>query len=385
MRYIKAIFRKLKFYLFFTIAIIAKKRRNDVWIISERGTDARDNAYFFSKWLSKNHPEIKVWYVIDNKSADYNKLGKNIRTVQTNSFKHYLIYCEAAIRISTHAWGGDIPIPDYYKNSLFRRFDKHKFVFLQHGITKDYQPGLKYPVIKPDIFVCSAKPEYDYVKASFGHPAGVVKYTGFARFDNLHKHTDKNQILIMPTFRKCLQGISLEDFLNSEYFVKWNDVLNNPELCSLLKANDLELIFYPHYEMQKYVSCFKSQSQYIKIADFTHYDVQQLLMESKILITDFSSVFFDFAYMRKPVIYYQFDREHYIKDHYDFTKGYFDYDTMGFGEIASSLNELINEIETCIDHDCKLEEKYNKQVDWFFELHDQNNCERIYQEIQKIL
>ena len=108
-------------------------------------------------------------------------------------------------------------------------------------------------------------------------------------------------------------------------------------------------------------------------------------MESKILITDVSSVFFDFAYMRKPVIYYQFDREHYIKDHYDFTKGYFDYDTMGFGEIASSLNELINEIETCIDHDCKLEEKYNKQVDWFFELHDQNNCERIYQEIQKIL
>ena len=46
---------------------------------------------------------------------------------------------------------------------------------------------------------------------------------------------------------------------------------------------------------------------------------------------------------------------------------------------------MINEIETCIDHDCKLEEKYNKQVDWFFELHDQNNCERIYQEIQKIL
>ena len=73
---------------------------------------------FFSRWLSKNHPEIKVWYVIDNKSADYNKLGRNIRTVQTNSFKHYLIYCKSAIRISTHAWGGDIPIPDYYKNSL---------------------------------------------------------------------------------------------------------------------------------------------------------------------------------------------------------------------------------------------------------------------------
>lgn len=106
MRYIKAILRKIKFYLVFIIAVIVKKRRNDVWIISERGTDARDNGYFFSKWMSKNHPEIKVWYVIDNKSPDYEKLEKNIRTVQTNSFRHYLIYCEAAIRISTHAWGG---------------------------------------------------------------------------------------------------------------------------------------------------------------------------------------------------------------------------------------------------------------------------------------
>ena len=385
MRYIKAILRKVKFYLFFIIAVIVKKRRNDVWIISERGTDARDNAYFFSKWMSKNHPEIKVWYVIDYKSPDYEKLEKNIRTVQTNSFRHYLIYCEAAIRISTHAWGGDIPIPDYYKKSLFRKFDKHKFIFLQHGITKDYQPGLTYPIIKPDIFICSAKPEYDYVKGSFGHPEGVVKYTGFARFDNLHNHIEKNQILIMPTFRKWLQGISLNEFLDSEYFMKWNAVLNDPELCSLLKAYDLELVFYPHYEIQKYVSYFKSESQYIKIAGFNNYDVQQLLMESKILITDFSSVFFDFAYMRKPVIYYQFDREHYIKDHYDYTKGYFDYDTMGFGKVVSSLSELIDEIGTCIDQGCKLVGKYNEQVDKFFELYDQNNCERIYQEIQKIL
>ena len=58
---------------------------------------------------------------------------------------------------------------------------------------------------------------------------------------------------------------------------------------------------------------------------------------------------------------------------------------MGFGEVVFSLNKLINEIGTCISHDCKLAEKYNKQVDQFFELHDQNNSERIYQEIQKIL
>lgn len=58
---------------------------------------------------------------------------------------------------------------------------------------------------------------------------------------------------------------------------------------------------------------------------------------------------------------------------------------MGFGKVVSSLSELIDEIGTCIDQGCKLVGKYNEQVDKFFELYDQNNCERIYQEIQKIL
>lgn len=53
-------------------------------------------------------------------------------------------------------------------------------------------------------------------------------------------------------------------------------------------------------------------SKEIEIAKFKDYDVQQLLIELRILITDFSSVFFDFAYMKKPVIYYQFDRDKYI-------------------------------------------------------------------------
>ena len=62
-----------------------------------------------------------------------------------------------------------------------------------------------------------------------------------------------------------------------------------------------------------------------------NYDVQDLLKRSKILITDYSSVFYDFAYMKKEVIYYQFDYNDFFKKHYEI--GNFNFEKNGFGPI----------------------------------------------------
>ena len=56
---------------------------------------------------------------------------------------------------------------------------------------------------------------------------------------------------------------------------------------------------------------------------------QDLLNNSSVLLTDYSSVFFDFAYLKKPVIYY-----HPENDSYHYEGSYFDYETMGFGDVA---------------------------------------------------
>jgi len=357
----------------------------DIWLVSERGDDARDNGWFFFKYVKEKYPEVNVYYVIDCKSSDFEKIQTIGKFIHTNSFKHYVYFMLAKVRISTHIWGGDIPGIDYYYKLRFNRISKKKQVFLQHGITKDYQPGLCYPNVTPNLFVCGAKPEFDYIKDAFGHPENVVCYTGFARFDNLHVHEEKYQILIMPTFRKWLQGITVEEFEDSEYFRAWNHVLNDTKIHDMLKKNNLNLVFYPHYEMQKFVSCFKSSCKNVIIADFAHYDVQQLLMESKLLITDFSSVFFDFAYMKKPVLYYHFDRPKYIQKHYDFTKGYFSYDDNGFGEVVFDAENLIEYITKYIVEDFRLSDEYIERGNEFFTLHDEHNSERIFAKIQEII
>ena len=210
-----------------------------------------------------------------------------------------------------------------------------------------------------------------------------MKYTGFARYDALHNAKVKDQILLMPTWRLYLGDRTEAELSQSEYVTRWNAVLRDPRLLEALKENGKTLVFYPHYEVQKnYLHLFSANDPAVIVADFDHYDVQQLLKESQLLITDYSSVFFDFAYMRKPCVYYQFDEAQFRAGHY--RKGYFDYREMGFGEVLTEHDALIATVISYLECGCYMKAEYACRIDDFFPLHDTNNCQRIYEEIRKL-
>ena len=378
----------IKLALAKVVSLFAKlfPKYKNLWIIAERGDDARDNGYFFYEYMRKNHPEVNLWYVIKSSSADYPKVKALGNSVEHGSFKHFVVYCVSRVRISSSLWGGDLPVADYFNKMRFCLSKKRKFIFLKHGIVKDFLPmHCSKAAGNPNMYVCGAKPEFDYVTENFGHPQGVVKYTGLARFDNLHNIKTKNQILLMPTFRKWLQKMTDAEVAESEYVSAWNRALCDERIIDALEKSQNELIFYPHYVMQKHIDNFSSTSDRVKIAKFKDYDVQQLLIESKLLVTDFSSVFFDFGYMKKPTVYYQFDRKRYINEHYDYTKGYFDYDEMGFGEVALDHEALVLAICNSIENGFRVEEKYAKRLEKFFPVCDTKNCERIYDNILRLI
>lgn len=186
----------------------------------------------------------------------------------------------------------------------------------------------------------------------------------------------------MPTWRVWLNNLTQKEFVESEYFKQWSRVLNDEKLCAKLREENFQLIFYPHYEVQKYINSFVTTDSNVVIADFENYDVQDLLKDSMLLVTDFSSVFFDFSYMEKPIIYYQFDEDKFNEEHYK--KGYFDYRSMGFGDVIINHEELITKILQYIESNFVFEEKYKNRVGNFFELKDTNNCSRIFKEIEEL-
>lgn len=363
----------------FVFKFYNKLKKRKLWLVCENGLTARDNGYYLYKYIREKHPEEYCLYVIDKKSKDYEKVKKYNNIIQYKSFKHWLYYLSADLNVSSQKSGNPSQVLFYIIHVCLGLYKNR--VFLQHGVIKDYCEWLIYKNTKFKYFICGAKREYEYVRDFYGYPNGSVVYTGLARFDSLYDFkVNKKQILIMPTWRSWLgrETNSLSeksDFYETDYYKYWNGLLNNKQLVDYIENNNLELLFYPHIDMQKYLKNFNSISKNVKFLDL-NFDIQKVLKKSSLLVTDYSSVYMDFAYMRKPIIYFQFDQKEFRKRQYQ--EGYFDYNKDGFGEVTKSIKTTVDKILYYHKNDYVVRNKYLVRMDDFFALQDKKNCERIY-------
>lgn len=377
--------------VFLAVCLVApffrgQKRFRHLWIVSERGKDAGDNAFYLFCYIRKIDPCLNIRYIIAKDSPDADKVKAAGTVIRYKSLEHYLAIALSEVKISTHLLGYT-PL-DY----LFAKFERRglirgKRIFLQHGVTKDSPDVLFYKNSRPDLFVCAAAPEAEYIGKHFGHPRGVVQLLGFCRYDGLplaeEEQKGKRSILVMPTWRVGVSDYSAPRFLKSGYYLQWSEMLLSDDLGRLLEEYDYDLYFYPHFSMQKFTGLFKGGSQRVHIASREQYGVQELLIHTDIMVTDFSSVLFDYVYMKKPAVYYQPGQGD--RPGYHFEAGWFDYETNGFGKVARSLPETLEELEAIMRRGGKMEEKYLERSRCVFPYHDHENCKRNYEAIMKLV
>lgn len=380
---IRCVLILIVFFLSYPLAFIFFGKRK-LWLISEVDFDARDNGYHFFKYLRKNHKEINVYYLIGKKNHNYEIVKKLGKTLEPFSYKHMLIFIAAKMKISTMIHGCS---PSYYitKYFLIKHHGTGKNVALKHGIFKNLHPNYFNYNAHLDLICCGAKPEYEFINKNFGYKNGVALYTGLARFDALHNLEAKKEIFIMPTWRRWLDGISNdEEFKKSDYFINWNKLLESETFIKLARDNNLKIYFYVHPKLNRFIRSFSNLDKNIILLNSKNGDdIQKNLKDSSILITDFSSVFFDFAYMKKPAIYYQFDEEKYYSSHY--IKAYFDYRDNAFGPVCTNYNEVIDSLMDICRNNLKIKTKYLSRSNDFFPLYDNKNCERIYNAIMGLM
>ena len=208
----------------------------------------------------------------------------------------------------------------------------------------------------------------------YNYDEEIIQTLGFTRYDNLNNKNTKKQIVIMPSWRNYIKNE--DDLLNSEYFQRWNSLINNSDLINYAKDKNYEIVFKPHLNLYKFIDLFDT-NDYVIIDHVKKY--QEIFNESALLITDYSSIFFDFSYIKKPLIYYQYANDY----HFDSENGYFNYKKMGFGEVIDNEENLIDKIKFYLDSDCVMEDIYKTRVDNFFKHTDKNNCKRTYEWIYK--
>ncbi|MEN1895682.1 CDP-glycerol glycerophosphotransferase family protein [Staphylococcus nepalensis] len=352
-------------------------KSNDVWLIGERTDTAQDNGIQFFKWLQLN-TNIKSYYVIDEDSNDYNKIKHLENIIIFGSKQHFEIASQANVLISTHDLENILP---YKTAKNFWGYENSIRIFLQHGVLG--RKKVEYDKDNYDLpfhlfNVSSTEEKYDVVVNQLGYSPENVVVTGLPRFDNLPLEPEDKikKILIMPTWRDWLN--SDYAFENSEYMKKYKDLITNPEFLKLIQKYNIEVNFYPHYRAQSF---FKNHLDNIKgLINYVHLGeqtVQDLLIEHDILITDYSSVSFDFSYMKKPVIFFHFDVERF------FRKGILRPIEESFiGDIVYNEDTMLDKIEDIINSKNK---DLIPDLSNIFDFIDHKNNERVYHEILKKL
>lgn len=363
------------FLILCPIAFIVYRKKN-VWLFCERGNDAKDNAFFFFRWINTTHKDVQSYYVINKKSFDYSRVISTGKIVKKGSLKHWLVYISSKVRVFTHLYTCS---PNKYLSVFFIKYKKRRSidVFVQHGITYNFQDCFFKINNKADLVICGAKSEYDYLIKNFDLGPKVLKFTGFPRYDTLKNlKPPYKTILVQPTWRSWLANLDEQCFIESDYYKKWESLINNGVLIKYLELNNINMIFCVHPSFLDKSDLFSSGSKNVIIKKTDN--IQELFNSSSVLITDYSSILFDYAFLKKPTIYYQFDKELFFSKQYK--PGYFSIEDNGFGPVIETEEALIKEIVSVFESGCAFKDKYKNRVESFFGIIN-NCCEKVYREI----
>ena len=367
--------------------------KKPIWILSDRMSIGGDNGEALFRYLTKSQKEnVKAYFVIDKHSPDYKRLKKVGSVLKLKSLRHKILHLLSSYHLSSQArrevFGG---FSKKYK-ALKDIESRIRFVFLQHGVTKDDQSSWMNRYNK-NIYglVSSARPETEgFRNGDYFYPEENLWETGMPRFDRLY-HDERHQLTIMPTWRNSLVSYRdaktdirylKEGAEDSSFFRFFNALINDERLLAAAKQYGYRICFLPHPLLQEHIGLFDQNDSVTFFRADTPY--RNVFAESDLILTDYSSVAFDFAYLRKPVVYAQFDQEEFFSGEHTYTKGYFDYDRDGFGEVETSLEKTVDRLIEYMQNGCRLKDCYRERIDAFFAYDDQNNCRRVYEKIRAL-
>ena len=360
-------------------------RKKQLYIVYEKFCrTAQDNGYYFFRYCMnelQKQDRSRFYYVIDKRCPDYEKLKDyDSNVIHFMSLKHMLYAMAAKLCISTdsaehlYVWQ---PRPGF----VIRKIGKKDVLFLQHGVL-----GLKrvehlygkngfHPV---RYFIVSSEYEKEIVVQNYSYPPEDVAVTGLARWDVLQNQEDPEDrfILINPTWRIWLEDVTDEEFAASEYFQRYAAFLQDPRLIAFLEERGLRAVMYLHPKFASYIESFRRQlPDRITCVPFGEKPLNDLLMRCTMLITDYSSVCWDMLYQGKPVLFYEFDTDAYLKKH----GSYIDLKTELPGPRAETADEVFHYMKDLADLGFQTPDIYRDRIDKFFAYKDQENCKRIYE------
>ncbi len=370
----------------------------DAWVLVDRIYNADDNAERLFEHLRSKRPDINAWFVVEKGTPDWTRLraaGVD-RLVAYGSFRWKMMMLNCSWVVSSHV---DRPITEPPALMWLIGDPTWRYAFIEHGVTKDDLSSW-LNLREMDLFVVSTEAELESVVAdgtSYTFTTKETRNTGLARFDRLLDKArevppdERDLVLIAPTWRSYLtapakpgtQRPVTDVFWDSDFVRNWMGVLRSPEIAEAAARRGWRVAFMPHPNFQPILGDMHLPP-HVEPLTFTDHDVQALYARCALLVTDYSSVAFNIAYIDAPVVYFQFDQDDVFGGGHIGRKGYFEYPRDGFGPVAADLEAAQAAIVASIDRGPRPSPEYQARIDQAFPVRDGQACARVVAAIEEM-
>lgn len=381
--------RQLDFVKKYCRYLINRTNRRDAstWVFGEWfGKRTGDNVTYFANYLAQAHPELELYWLCAA-GCDTSALDGRIRILDYASEEAVAVSRRAAVAVMGEGIADLSPdISNYFGNAVK--------VNLWHGIPwkkigHDAEKGRTVPVIEGmrrrmyryDLFETPSDEYSSRVATGFdARPEGLVK-AGLPRNrlfydaeavaacrDKLFQRIGAQYatvIAYLPTFRDA--GTKPFSFTD----------VRDPAFLDWLEARDAVVIQKAHAAQ---AGDFEAgRGRVLNVPDIP---AQELMAASDMLVTDYSSCFFDYLLLDRPIVHYLYD--------YDFYKDrdrglYYGKEEIVCGSAPETVPELVRAIRENIENPGLNRPLREERMRRFMTYEGPDSCERIAERILKTL
>jgi CDP-glycerol glycerophosphotransferase (TagB/SpsB family) len=368
LKHLEAILKKIKYFPLYVIYFLSGffKRNKNTWLFGTYNAGFGDNSKYLYLYLEKNYPEIEIIWITRKKNNLNYLQSKGINAYYKKSLKGVFSILRAGFIFSNtniedvsywfskgakfvNLWHG-VPLKkiefDIESGKIAWKFQSsNNFIKMMKKLTF---PGLyrhpDYLLIPSNYmkkyFISAFKIKDENVllgeyprNSIFKYPKNellklISRFESSVTFEFVKSFSKYEKIFVyLPTFRDGKSDFFKDSGIDFEQLDKIGKAKNYLFLIKLHPTTSKKIV-----DLEKFTN--------IKLLD-SKTDIYPILPFTDILISDYSSIFFDYLLLNKEIIFFPFDLKEYMQKS---RKMYFDYDEIVVGRKCISFSQLLQTI-----------------------------------------
>nr|WP_255639697.1 CDP-glycerol:glycerophosphate glycerophosphotransferase [Aquibacillus saliphilus] len=386
LRYLKQAIRsrqKLYLYLYRTIFMRQPIKENLVVFESFLGKNYSDNPKHIYEYMVKNNYNCEYVWIFNETDKE---IPGNAKQVKRSSLKYYYYLARAKYWVSNSRMPkqlnkreGNIYLQTWHGTPLKKLVFDMKDV---HSANPNYKRDFYIQSRRWDYLVSPNKYSSEVFKSAFKYEEKLLEF-GYPRNDILYTQNNASRIqelkkkLKIPANKKVI--LYAPTWRDNEYFgagkYKFTLKLDLEKMNQQL-GDEYVVVLRMHYFIANQLDISEFENFAYDLSKYD--DIAELYLISDILITDYSSVFFDYANLKRPILFFTYDLELYQ----DTLRGfYFDIEKEAPGPLLKTTNQVIDSIHNVDELNVDYKERYQRFYDKFCSWDDGHASEKVVKKV----